>query len=148
MTNTIKLHRVFAAPAARIFKAFTDADAMAAWLPPNGFVCKVHSFNPTQGGNYKMSFTNFGTGSSHSFGGTYLQIIPNKLLKYSDRFDDPNLPGEMITTIELKEVSCGTEIFITQEGIPQAIPAEMCYLGWQESLHKLKHLAEPNIPDA
>ncbi len=146
--NTVKLHRVFAAPVEKVFKAFTDADAMASWLPPYGFVCKVHKMDLTVGGTYKMSFTNFTTGSSHSFGGEYLEIRTNEFIKYTDRFDDPNLPGQMITTIELKPVLCGTELFATQEGIPYAIPLEMCYLGWQESLEKLKHLVEPNIPDA
>lgn len=146
--NTVKLHRVFAAPVEKVFKAFTDADAMASWLPPYGFVCKVHSMDFKIGGTYKMSFTNFTTGSGHSFGGEYLEIITNELLKYTDQFDDPNLPGQMITTIEFKKVLCGTEIFATQEGIPNAIPVEMCYLGWQESLEKLKRLVEPNIPDA
>lgn len=147
-TNTVQLHRVFTAPVEKIFKAFIDADAMASWLPPYGFVCKVHSIDAKIGGTYKMSFTNFTTGKSHSFGGKYLEIIPNELLKYTDEFDDPNLPGQMITTIQLKSVLCGTELFVTQEGIPNAIPTEMCYLGWQESLDKLKRLAEPNIPDA
>ncbi|MBK6772072.1 MAG: SRPBCC family protein [Ignavibacteria bacterium] len=146
--NIIKLHRVFAAPVEKVFKAFTDADAMASWLPPYGFVCKVHSMDFKIGGSYKMTFTNFTTGKGHSFGGNYLEIITNELLKYTDQFDDPNLPGQMITTIELKKVICGTELFATQEGIPDAIPAEMCYLGWQESLDKLKRLVEPNIPDA
>lgn len=146
--NTVKLHRVLTASPEKVFKAFTDADAMASWLPPYGFVCKVHSLDVKVGGTYRMSFTNFTTGNSHSFGGEYLEIIPNELLKYSDRFDDPNLPGGMITTIELKKVLCGTELFATQEGIPDAIPTEMCYLGWQESLDKLKRLVEPNIPDA
>ncbi|WP_163323887.1 SRPBCC family protein [Draconibacterium mangrovi] len=146
--NTVKLHRVFTAGPEKLFKAFTDADAMASWLPPYGFVCKVHSLDFKVGGEYKMSFTNFTTGSSHSFGGKYLEIIPNKLIKYSDQFDDPNLPGQMITTIQLKQVSCGTELIATQEGIPEIIPPEMCYLGWQESLDKLKRLVEPNIPDA
>ena len=146
--NTVKLHRVFAASPEKVFKAFTDADAMASWLPPYGFVCKVHSMDFKIGGSYKMSFTNFTTGNKHSFGGKYLEIIPDELLKYTDQFDDPNLPGEMITTIELKKVLCGTELFATQEGIPDAIPLEMCYLGWQESLEKLKRLVEPNIPDA
>lgn len=146
--NTIKLHRVFSAPVEKVFKAFTDAEAMASWLPPYGFVCKVHSMDFNIGGTYKMSFTNFTTGSQHSFGGEYLEIKQNELLKYTDKFDDPNLPGQMITTIEFKKVLCGTEIFATQEGIPDAIPAEMCYLGWQESLDKLKRLVEPNIPDA
>jgi uncharacterized protein YndB with AHSA1/START domain len=146
--NTVKLHRVFAAPVEKVFKAFTDADAMASWLPPYGFVCKVHSMDFKMVGTYKMSFTNFTTGNSHSFGGKYLDIKTNELLKYTDQFDDPNLPGQMITTIEFKKVICGTELFAIQEGIPDAIPTEMCYLGWQESLDKLKHLVEPNIPDA
>ena len=148
ITNNVKLHRVLAASVEKVFQAFTDADAMASWLPPYGFVCKVYSMDAKVGGTYKMSFTNFGTGNSHSFGGKYLEIKPNELIKYTDRFDDPNLPGEMITTITLKAVSCGTELNITQEGIPSAIPAEMCYLGWQESLDKLKRLVEPTIPDA
>ena len=146
--STVKLHRVFTTTPEKLFKAFTNPDAMASWLPPNGFVCSVHALDAKVGGRYKMSFLNFSTGSSHSFGGEYLEIVPHEKLKYNDRFDDPNLPGEMITTITLKAVSCGTEIFITQEGIPDAIPAEMCYLGWQESLEKLKKLVEPNIPDA
>ena len=146
--NTVKLHRVFIAPVEKVYKAFTDADAMASWLPPNGFVCKVHSMDVKIGGKYKMTFSNFTTGNGHSFGGEYLEIIPNELLKYTDLFDDPNLPGQMITTIEFKKVLCGTEVFATQEGIPDEIPTEMCYLGWQESLDKLKRLVEPNIPDA
>ena len=146
--NIVKLHRVFAAPVEKVFKAFIDADAMASWSPPYGFVCKVHSMDLKIGGKYKMTFTNFTTGNGHSFGGEYLEIIPNELLKYTDQFDDPNLPGQMITKIELKKVLCGTELFATQEGIPDAIPTEMCYLGWQESLDKLKRLVEPNIPDA
>jgi uncharacterized protein YndB with AHSA1/START domain len=148
MTNTVTLHRVFAAPVEKVFKAFADADAMASWLPPYGFVCKVHSMDFKIGGTYKMSFTNFTTGSGNSFGGQYLEILPNELLKYTDQFDDPNLPGQMITTIKFKKVLCGTELVATQEGIPDVIPAEMCYLGWQESLDKLKRLVEPNIPDA
>ena len=148
MNNTVTLHRVFAAPVERVFKAFTDADAMASWLPPYGFVCKVHSFEAKVGGTYKMSFTNFSTGNGHSFGGEFLELIPDELLKYTDQFDDPNMPGQMITTIKLKPVLCGTELIATQEGIPDAIPVEMCYLGWQESLDKLKRLVEPNIPDA
>lgn len=146
--NSVKLHRVFAAPVEKVFKAFTDADALASWLPPFGFVCKVHSMDFKIGGSYQMTFTNFTTGNGHSFGGKYLEIQPNELLKYTDQFDDPNLPGQMITTIEFKKVLCGTELFATQEGIPDVIPAEMCYLGWQESLEKLKRLVEPNIPDA
>lgn len=148
MANIVKLHRVFSAPVEKVFKAFTNSDAMASWIPPYGFVCKVHSMDFKIGGTYKMTFTNFTTGSEHSFGGEYLEIIPNEKLKYTDQFDNPNLPGQMITTIELKKVLCGTELFATQEGIPDAIPTEMCYLGWQESLDKLKRLVEPNIPDA
>lgn len=146
--NKVTLHRVFTAPVAKVYKAFIDADAMASWLPPYGFVCKVHNMDAQIGGKYNMSFTNFGTGSSHSFGGEYLEIVPNELLKYTDVFDDPNLPRQMITTIIFRQVLCGTEITVTQEGIPTAIPTEMCYLGWQESLEKLKKLVEPNIPDA
>jgi uncharacterized protein YndB with AHSA1/START domain len=147
-TNTITLHRVLAAPIEKVFKAFTNADAVASWLPPYGFVCKVHRMDFKVGGTYNMSFTNFTTGSTHVFGGKYLEILPNKLLKYTDQFDDPNLPGEMITTIQFKQSVYGTELFATQEGIPNVIPTEMCYLGWQESLDKLKRLVEPNIPDA
>ncbi len=148
MANIVKLHRVFSAPVEKVFKAFIDSDAMASWLPPYGFFCKVDSLDLRVGGAYKMTFTNFTTGKGHSFGGEYLEIIPNEKLKYTDKFDDPNLQGQMITTIELKKVLCGTELFATQEGIPDAIPTEMCYLGWQESLDKLKRLVEPNIPDA
>jgi uncharacterized protein YndB with AHSA1/START domain len=147
-TNKVQLHRVLTATPEKVFKAFTDADALASWLPPYGFTAKVHAIDVKVGGTYKMSFTNFSTGNGHSFGGEYLEIKLNELIKYTDKFDDPNLPGEMITTIQLKKVSCGTELFVTQEGIPAAIPAEMCYLGWQESLEKLKKLVEPNIPDA
>jgi uncharacterized protein YndB with AHSA1/START domain len=146
--NFVKLHRVLTASPEKVFKAFTDADAIASWLPPYGFVCKVHSLDFKIGGIYKMSFVNFTSGNSNSFGGKYLEIVPNELIKYSDQFDDPNLLGQMITTIELKKVLCGTELFATQEGIPDVIPVEMCYLGWQESLDKLKRLVEPNIPDA
>ena len=146
--NTVHLHRVFSASPEKVYKAFTDSVAMAAWLPPYGFLCTVHSMDVRIGGSYHMSFTNFGTGHSHSFGGEYLEIIPNEFLKYTDKFDNPNLPGTMITTISLRKVLCGTELIATQEGIPDAIPLEMCYLGWQESLDKLKHLVEPNIPDA
>lgn len=146
--NSVTLHRVFATSCEKLFKAFTDADALASWLPPFGFVCKVHSMDFKVGGSYKMSFTNFTTGTSHSFGGKYLEIIPNELIKYTDEFDNADLTGQMITTITLKKVLCGTEFVATQEGIPDAIPIEMCYLGWQESLEKLKRLVEPNIPDA
>ena len=144
--NSVTLHRVLTAPPERVFRAFSNAEAYASWLPPYGFVCKVHQMDFKVGGEYKMSFTNFGSGNSHSFGGTFLEIKPNEFIKYTDKFDDPNLPGEMTTTIELKTVSCGTVLNITQTGIPNAIPAEMCYLGWQESLEKLKRLVEPNIP--
>jgi uncharacterized protein YndB with AHSA1/START domain len=146
--NTVTLHRVFAAPVEKVYKAFTDADAMASWLPPYGFICRVHRMDFKIGGTYKMSFTNFTTGNGHSFGGQYLEILPNVLLKYTDQFDDPNLPGQMITTIKFRSVLCGTELVATQEGIPDSIPVEMCYLGWQESLEKLRRLVEPNIPDA
>lgn len=127
--NTVKLHRVFSAPVEKVFRAFSDPDAMASWIPPYGFICKVHSMDFKVGGTYKMSFTNFTTGSSHNFGGEYVEIIPDEKIKYTDKFDDPNLPGQMITTIELKKVLCGTEIIATQEEIPDAIPVEMCYLG-------------------
>lgn len=145
--NKVKLHRVLTASPEKVFKAFSDADAMASWLPPYGFVCKVQSMDFKEGGLYKMSFTNFTTGESQSFGGEYLVVTPNKFLKYTDQFDDPNLPGKIITTIKLNKVLCGTELFILQEGIPDSIPIEMCYLGWQDSLDKLKRLVEPNIPD-
>lgn len=146
-TNKVQLHRVIAAAPEKVFRAFTDADAYASWLPPYGFVAKVFELNVKVGGKYRMSFTNFTTGNGYSFGGEFLEIKTNELIKYTDRFDDPNLPGEMITTVQLKTVLCGTELNITQEGIPVAIPAEMCYLGWQESLDKLKRLVESNIPD-
>lgn len=146
--NKVSLHRVFTASPEKLYKAFTVAQALASWLPPYGFTCQVHNMDVQIGGKYKMSFMNFTTGNSHSFGGEYLEIIPNELLKYSDQFDDPNLPGLMITTIKFRKVLCGTELIATQEGIPELIPLEMCYLGWQESLEKLKHLVEPNIPDA
>ena len=146
-TNTVKLHRVLKAPPERVYKAFLNADAMSKWLPPNGFTGKVHQLDAKVGGTYKMSFTNFTTGKSHSFGGTYLELKPNERILYTDKFDDPNLPGEMRTTIALKKVFCGTELNITQEGIPAVIPAEACYLGWQESLTLLAKLVEPEIPD-
>jgi uncharacterized protein YndB with AHSA1/START domain len=146
-TNKVQLHRILAALPEKVFRAFTEPDAMASWLPPYGFIAKVHNMDVKKGGTYKMSFINFTTGNTHSFGGEYLEIKPNELIKYTDRFDDPNLPGEMITTIQLKKVSFGTELIATQEGIPAAIPTEMCYLGWQDSLDKLKKLVEPNIPD-
>lgn len=145
--NTVTLHRVLTAPPEKVYKAFTDPLALASWLPPYGFLCTVHSFDSRVGGTYKMSFTNFTTGNSHSWTGTCVELVPNERIKNSEVFDDPNLPGEMITTIELTKVSCGTELRIVQEGIPPQIPAEMCYLGWQESLEKLKKLVEPVIPD-
>ena len=147
MPSTIHLHRVFQAKPERVYRAFTDAEAMVKWLPPNGFTGKVHEMDARVGGSYKMSFTNFTTGSSHSFGGKYLELKPGELLRYIDKFDDPNLPGEMNVTVALKEVSVGTEVNIRQEGIPDAIPAEACYLGWQESLTLLAKLVEPEIPD-
>ncbi|MDB5209260.1 MAG: hypothetical protein JWQ30_87 [Sediminibacterium sp.] len=145
--NSVSLHKVLKAAPEKVYRAFTDPNAMAAWLPPYGFLCIVHEFDVRIGGGYKMSFTNFSTGNSHSFGGKYIEIDPNKFLKYSDKFDDPNLPGEMITSVWFKPVSVGTDITITQEGIPAVIPAEMCYLGWQESIDKLTKLVEPEIPD-
>jgi len=146
--NTVKLHRVFAAKPERVYKAFIDPDAMAKWLPPNGFTGKVHEMDARVGGSYKMSFTNFSTGNSHSFGGEFIELVPNEKLVYTDKFDAPNLPGEMRTTVVIKQVTVGTEVNITQEGIPEAIPLEACYLGWQESLALLKMLVEPEIPDA
>ena len=146
-TNTVRLHRVLRAPAERIYRAFLDADANAKWLPPHGFTCKVHHLDAKVGGTYKMSFTNFSSGKTHTFGGKYLELVPNQLIRNSDQFDDPNLPGTMITTVSLKTVSCGTEVDITQEGIPEMIPTEACYLGWQESLKLLAQLVEAEIPD-
>lgn len=145
--NTVKLHRVLRTTPDKLYRAFLDADAMAKWLPPNGFTCKVHQMDAKVGGSYQMSFTNFSTGKSHSFGGKYLELVPNERLRYTDKFDEPNLPGEMLTTINIKKVSCGTELNIVQEGIPEVIPAEACYLGWQESLILLAKLVEPEIPD-
>jgi len=147
MPGTVTLRRVLKAPAERIYRAFLDPDAMAKWLPPHGFTGKVHEMDARVGGGYRMSFTNFGTGSSHSFGGTYLELVPNEKLRYNDRFDNPGLPGEMEVTVTLKPVLCGTELHIVQQGIPDAIPVEFCYLGWQESLNLLAQLVEPNIPD-
>jgi uncharacterized protein YndB with AHSA1/START domain len=146
-TNTIKLHRVVKAPPERVYRAFLDPSAIAKWIAPHGFTCQVHHLEASVGGTYKMSFTNFSTGNSHSFGGEYLELKPNELIRNTDRFDDPNLPGEMITTVTLKKVSVGTELNIVQEGVPAAIPAEACYLGWQESLTLLIQLVEPEIPD-
>ena len=145
-TGTVRLHRVIRSKPEKVYRAFLDADAMSKWLPPFGFTCKVHHLDARVGGTYKMSFTNFSTGNSHSFGGKYLELIPNERIHYTDSFDDPNLPGQMRTTISLRPVPCGTELTIVQEGLPEAIPVEMCYLGWQESLEQLARLVEPEIP--
>jgi uncharacterized protein YndB with AHSA1/START domain len=145
-TNTVRLHRVLRTKPERVYRAFLDAEAMAKWLPPNGFTGKVHELDAKVGGRYRMSFTNFTSGASHSFGGEYLELVPGERLRYTDRFDDPNLPGEMITTVTLKAVSVGTELTVVQEGIPGMIPAEACYLGWQESLTLLAQLVEAEIP--
>jgi uncharacterized protein YndB with AHSA1/START domain len=145
--STIRLHRVLRASPEKVYRAFIDGDAMVKWLPPNGFTAKVHRLDGKVGGTYKMSFTNFTTGKSHSFGGEYLELVPHERLRYTDRFDDPGLPGEMQTTINLKKVSCGTELNIVQEGVPEVIPAEACYVGWQDSLDQLTKLVEPDIPD-
>jgi uncharacterized protein YndB with AHSA1/START domain len=146
-TGTIRLHRVLRANPERSYRAFLDAVAIAKWLLPHGFTCRVHHMNTKVGGTYKMSFTNFTTGHGHSFGGDYCELVPYEKIRYTDRFDDPNLPGEMQTMVTLKQVSCGTELFVVQEGLPEAIPLEMCYLGWQESLAQLANLVEPEIPD-
>jgi uncharacterized protein YndB with AHSA1/START domain len=145
--NSVSLHRVVKTSPEKIYRAFTDANALAAWLPPYGFLCTVHEINVQVNGSFKMSFQNFSTGNSHSFGGKYVELKPNEFLKYTDTFDDPNLPGEMTTSVWLQKVSVGTEMKILQENIPSVIPAEMCYLGWQESLEKLTRLVEPDIPD-
>ena len=147
MPNTVRLHRVLRAPPERVYRAFVDADAMAKWLPPNGFTGKVHEMDARVGGRHRMSFTNFTSGKSHSFGGEFLELVPHERLRYTDVFDDPNLPGEMRVTVSLKKVSVGTELSIVQEGIPDVIPAEACYLGWQESLILLAKLVEAEIPD-
>ena len=144
-TNTVRLHRVIRAPAERLYRAFLDPDAMVKWLPPHGFTATVHEMDARVGGRYRMSFTNFSNGQSHSFGGTYVELKPNELLRYTDRFDDPNLPGEMMTTITLKAVSCGVELRVVQEGIPSMIPVEQCYLGWQQSLMLLTQLVETEV---
>ena len=145
-TGTIRLHRVLRANPERVYRAFLDAAAMAKWIPPYGFTCKVHHLDARVGGTHKMSFTNFTTGHGHSFGGEYRELVPFERIRYTDRFDDPNLPGEMQTTVTLRHVSCGTELIVVQEGVPEAIPLEMCYLGWQESLAQLATLVEPEIP--
>ena len=147
MPGTVKLHRVLKAPPARVYRAFLDPAAMCKWLPPHGFTGTVHSMDARVGGGHRMSFTNFSTGSSHSFGGTYVELVPNERIAYTDKFDDPNLPGEMKVTVTLKAVLCGTELNVVQEGIPDMIPTEMCYLGWQESLTLLAQLVDPEIPD-
>ena len=145
-TGTIKLNRVLRAPPERVYRAFLDADAMAKWLPPHGFTCKVHHMDARVGGTYRMTFTNFSAGTGHSFGGEYRELVPSETLRYTDRFEDPNLPGEMQTAVKFRKVLCGTEISVVQEGIPEAIPLEMCYLGWQDSLAQLAKLVEPEIP--
>ena len=145
-TNTVRLHRILRAPPERVYRAFLDADAMAKWLPPHGFTGKVHHLDAKVGGAYKMSFTNFSSGQSHSFGGVYLELTPNERIRHTDSFDDPNLPGEMRTTVSFGKVSCGTELNVVQEGIPAAIPTEACYLGWQESLTLLAQLVEAEVP--
>ena len=147
MSNTVRFHRVLRAAPEKVYRAFIDADAMAKWLPPNGFTARVHHMDAKVGGTYKMSFTNFTTGRSHGFGGEYLELVPHERIRHTDTFDDPNLPGEMQTTITLKSVSCGTELTIVQEGLPAVIPPEACYLGWQESLTLLTMLVEAEIPD-
>lgn len=146
-TGTVRLHRVLRAPPERVYRAFLDADAMAKWIPPHGFTCTVHHMDAKVGGTFRMSFTNFTSGHGHSFGGEYLELVPHERIRYTDKFDDPNLPGEIQVTVALKTVSCGTEINIVQEGLPEVIPLEMCYLGWQESLAQLATLVEPEIPD-
>jgi uncharacterized protein YndB with AHSA1/START domain len=145
-TGTVRLHRVLRAPPERVYRAFLDADAMAKWLPPYGFTCKVLHMEPKVGGTFRMSFSNFNTGHGHSFGGEYLELVANERICYTDKFDDPNLPGEMRVTVTLFKVSCGTEINIEQKGVPEVVPLEMCYLGWQESLAQLATLVEPEIP--
>ena len=147
MPSTIRLHRVLKTTPERLYKAFTSPEALVKWMPPHGFTAKVHDMDPKVGGSYRMSFTNLTTGSSHSFGGEYLELVPNQRIRHTDKFDDPNLPGTMQVTIEIKQVSVGTELHITQEGVPDVIPAEACYLGWGESLELLKLLVEPEIPD-
>ncbi len=147
MPNTIRLHRVMRAPPERVYRAFLDADALVKWMPPHGFTGKVHELDAREGGKYRLSFTNFSAGQTHSFGGTYLELLPNERIRHTDAFDDSNLPGELIVTITFKAVLCGTEINIVQEGVPDVIPAEMCYLGWQDSLTLLAQLVEPTIPN-
>lgn len=145
-TGTVRLHRVLKAKAERVYRAFLEPEAMAKWLPPYGFTCRVEQMEARQGGQFRMSFRNFGTGQTHSFGGEYLELVPSKRIRYTDRFDDPNLPGVMQVTVDLRALPFGTEVSIVQEGIPEAIPVEMCYMGWQESLEQLARLADPEIP--
>ena len=145
--NTVRLHRVLRAKPEKVYRAFLEAEAVARWLPPNGFTCKVDQLDAKVGGEFRMSFRNFSTGNGHSFGGTYLELVPGERLRYTDKFDDANLAGEMVTTVTLRAVSCGTELSVLQQGIPDVIPTEMCYLGWQESLDHLARLVEPEIPD-
>jgi uncharacterized protein YndB with AHSA1/START domain len=147
MPNTVRLHRVLATKPEKVYRAFIEPDAMAKWLPPNGFACTIHHMDPKPGGSHRMSFRNFTTGQSHSFGGQYIDLVPGELLRYTDKFDDPNLPGEMRVTVTLKAVSVGTEVSIMQEGVPDVIPVEACYLGWQESLRNLAKLVEPEITE-
>jgi len=146
-TGTVRLHRVLRARPEKIYRAFLDAEALARWLPPNGFTCKVEQLDARIGGGFRMAFRNFTTGNSHTFGGRYLELTPDERIRYTDEFDDPDLPGEMVTTVTLRAVACGAELNVVQEGIPEAIPAEFCYLGWQESLEHLARLVEPEIPD-
>jgi uncharacterized protein YndB with AHSA1/START domain len=146
-THTVRLHRVVRTTPEKLYRAFLNADAMSKWLPPHGFTCKVHHLDPKVGGTFRMSFTNFTTGNGHSFGGTYLELVPHERIRYNDKFEDPNLAGELTVTVTLKKVSCGTELNIVQEGIPEMIPSEMCYLGWQDSLVQLAQLVEPEIPN-
>lgn len=146
MGHTIRMHRVIKAPPDRVYKAFTDADALAKWLPPDGFTCHVDSFEAKAGGKFRMRFINFATGHAHAFGGEFLELQPGKRLRYTDRFDDPNMPGEIVVTVELTKVSCGTELTVTQENVPEMIPREMCYLGWQDSMRQLMHLVETAAP--
>lgn len=145
-TGTVRLHRILKARPDKVYRAFIEPDAMARWLPPYGFLCKVHHFEPRVGGTFRMSFLNFSSGNAHAFGGEYLELVPGERIRYTDRFEDPNLPGEIQVTVELKAVSCGTELSVVQSGIPEVIPVEMCYLGWQESLAQLALLVEPEIP--
>ncbi|SAK50082.1 activator of Hsp90 ATPase 1 family protein [Caballeronia fortuita] len=146
-TGTVRLHRVLRAMPERLYRAFLEPDAIVKWLPPYGCTCQVHQLDARVGGTHKMSFRNFGTGKGHSFGGEYLELVPFETIRYTDRFDDPNLPGEMHITVSMRQVMCGTELTIVQEGVPEAIPVEMCYLGWQECLEQLARLVEPEIPD-